>query len=736
MFTLVRFGTILSALFALSALSGCASTVAPEAEVHYFAPIPVGEIGAHDLEPVVPRSAAELLTAANDAFAQANRAQERGDQDEAYRSYTLMMELLLESDLDPTVFYNLRQEFAKILSSSTMVASNTNRTQPRAWNEDVVELAKRSELEFPNPLNDRVLAEIESIRSVYPANFQAGLNRSGKYLSYIQAEMDKAGLPTDLVWLAMVESQFTPRINSRAGAGGMWQFMRSTGRRYGLETDYFVDERYDWKEATKASIAYLTELYDIFDQSWPLAISAYNMGEAGLERAIAANGGDRNLWSLIETPPAANRIRRETKKFYPKLLASIIIANSPEKYGFKYEPQPVERTEYATVSGQYYLTQIEEEAGLPKGTLAKLNPQFYRGYTPPGKSVRISVPLATRTKVARAIDRLPELRPSTHIVQSGDTLSGIAALHGVSVRALQTSNNIRSPRRLQIGQRLVVPGTADRSSAGSVATNAQGVGVYTVARGDSLSRIASRHGVSVKDLQAWNNLGRSTRIHVGDRLRVATAQPVQSKAPRGDATVYVVKAGDYPARIAKEHGVALGDFLAWNGLTRTSMIRVGQSLKLYRPASSPSKVAKSESSAASTNRGTHTVRKGENASTIAKKYGVRTSELLAWNGLTTRSILGIGDLLAVRAPDTVARSEDGRERIAAVAPPAVSADRGPAATGLVKVLHIVKRGQNPTTIAQSYGVLLVDLFSWNDWTDPPVLQIGEEVVVMSGNVGD
>ena len=727
MFTLLRFGTVLSALLAFSMISGCASTVSPQADVHQFAPIPVAEIGEADLEPVEPRTASELLAAANEAFAKANAAQERGDQDGAYRQYTLMMELLLESDLDPTVFYDLRSEFSNILSSSTIMASNTNRLQPKPWNEEVVELAIRSEIEFPNPLNDRVLAEIESIRTRYPANFQAGLNRSGKYKSYIQDELEKAGLPADLMWLAMVESQFTPRINSRAGAGGMWQFMKSTGRRYGLQADYFVDERYDWKKATKASIAYLTELYDMFDQSWPLAVSAYNMGEAGLERAIASNGGDRNLWSLIETPPAANRIRRETKKFYPKLLASIIVANNPEKYGFTYNPKPEDRTEVATVPGQYSISQIEQESGLAKGTLAKLNPQFFRGYTPPGKSVTILVPVASRTKVASAIERLPELRPGTHVVQSGDTLSGIAALHKVSVRSLQTSNNIRSPRSLQIGQRLVIPGTVARGSSGVVTASTQARGVYTVRRGDSLSRIASRNRVSVTQLQEWNNLGRSTRIHVGDRLRITASERAQVQTPNGEVTMYTVKAGDYPARIAKRNSVTLTDLLAWNGMNRNSMIRVGQKLKLYGATSPPTKVAK-RSAPVSTNGGTHTVRRGENASTIAKKYRVRTSDILAWNGLTKRSVLGIGDVLVVREPETATVAMN-TVTIGPSLPPAAS-------TEPVKVVHQVRRGQNPSVIAKRYGVTVSDLFEWNGWTNPPVLQIGQEIVVMTGNVGD
>ena len=719
MLPISRYNLSAIAVCLASVIGGCATTGAPESEVHQFSPIPIAEIGAQDLEPVPARSASDLLEAANQAFASANAAQERGDNDEAYRQYTVMMELLLESDLDPTVFYNLRDEFGRILNMSTKLARTYERIQPSAWTQEIVELALRSELEFPNPLNYRVLAEIEAIRAVYPNSFQAGLDRSSKYLPYIQKELRKAGLPEDLVWLAMVESQFTPRINSRVGAGGMWQFMKSTGRRYGLRSDYYVDDRYDWQKSTAAAIAYLSELYEIFDGNWPLAVSAYNKGEGGLERAIASNGGDRNLWSLLETPPAANRIPRETKRFYPKLLASVIVASNPEKYGFKSRSQGEERTEVTTTKGSYSLKQIEREAGLPEGALTRLNPQFIRGYTPPRRSAEITVPINFRTRVAAAIRVIPELRPGTHTVQRGETLSGIASLHRVSARELQSLNNIRSARRLQIGQRLVIPGVAASGARRGVVREAGGRIVYRVARRDSLSLIASRHRVSVNDLQAWNSLGRSTRIHVGDRLYVSAGQPVVTGTPLGEAVEYTVRAGDYPAKIAKNYNVRLRDFLAWNGLNSKSTIRVGQKLKVYNVTTAKATFSEGRRKAPAGVRGTHTVRFGESASVIARKHGISTRELLAWNGMNSRTILQVDNVLYVRDPKsgTGSARSGGEEELG---------DAGP-----VRIVHTVKRGQNPTTIARRYGVKLNDLFVWNRWNKSPVLQIGEEVIVLT-----
>jgi membrane-bound lytic murein transglycosylase D len=510
-----------------------------------------------------------------------------------------------------------------------------------------MELARRSELEYPTPLNDRVLAEIQAIQRTYPKSFQAGLNRSGKYLPYIKAEFEKAGLPEDLVWLAMVESQFTPKINSRVGAGGMWQFMRSTGGRYGLSSNTYIDERYDWQKSTQAAIIYLKELYDMFG-SWPLAVSAYNMGEGGLERAIASNGGDRNLWRLIETPPAANRIRRETKKFYAKLLASSIVAQNPERYGFTRKPMPEERTTTIQVKGAYALDRIDEQVGLTPGTIASLNPQLIRRITPPMSSITLRVPADMRTQVASAIEGMEELQPSTHIVAKGETLSGIASMHRVSLRSLQDVNHIRTPRSLQIGQRLVIPGRMASNSAGSGATTADGDGrkVYTVARGDSLSRISSKFGTSVGQLQRWNGLGRSTQIHVGDRLFVnaSTTRTAESEEVIEDVatlspadSIYVVRKGDSAYTIAKKHGVSTQSLLEWNGLTKRSILHVGDVLKIRN----------SDMVVASSRPSFHVVTRGQNPSTIAKRYGLKLNDLYKLNKWNRDPVLQVGQKIVV-----------------------------------------------------------------------------------------
>ena len=685
-------------------LGGCQTTrtVEPDLvdgkEVYQFDPIPVPVIGAQDLSISAPEDPTKLLDEALVAFELANKAQEEGDTDVAFQQYTQMMELLLESDLDPSVFYSLRNEFNQILGESTRLAklNNTTTTPPPVVDEAEV-LAIRSELDYPNPLNDRVLAEIYHIQKSYPKGFQAGLNRSARYLPHIRAEFKKAGLPEDLVWLAMVESQFTPRINSRVGAGGMWQFMPSTGSRFNLQRDHYIDERYDWKKSTQASIQYLSKLYEMFD-SWPLAVSSYNVGEGAIERAIALNGGQRDLWGLLDTGAASKRIPRETKKFYPKLLASALIANNPEKYGFTPSTEAAEQTETVKVSSAYMLEDIEKAAGIASGTLGKLNTHFRYNYSPPNRTANLYVPVGTAARVRSALPKLSQLRPDTHVVRRGETLSGIASMYQTTANELMRINNIKSARRLQVSQRLVIPGRLG-SRGGASATVSGNRKVYVVRKGDSLSGIASRYGTTISKLQQWNVMGRNTRIHVGDRIYVSkpssntiSSKSSTSSAGTGTLVIYTVRSGDTLGKIATKQGVSLKNLLMWNKLTNRSTIRPGDKLKLYKGRAT-------SSSAGATK--THTVKRGENPGTISKKYGIRTSDLLRWNNLKSSSIVHVGDVLHVQNPGTSGTT----------------------------ITHTVKRGENPGSIARKYKVSTQSFYAANGWTKNPVLQIGQKVKI-------
>lgn len=697
---------------------GC-QTTGGEAKVHKFDPLVEARVGAEDLEPVDPQSIEELLEEADAAFARANEAQEKGDYESALRNYNYMLELIIQADLDPAVYYNLRTEFGQILDTTVQQARLYERGRIREWTEeDYRRFAGVSDLPMPTPLPKRVLDEIDKIQNVYPKNFQNGLNRSVQYLPYVRAEFAKAGLPQDLVWLAMVESQFHPRATSRVGAGGMWQFMRTSGRRFDLRVDSEVDERYNWQKATRASAEYLQYLYTYFGD-WALAASAYNRGEGGIERDIARGGGERNWWRLIETPSAASHIPTETKEFYAKLLASIIVAKNPEKYGFKVEPYtPVPYTKIA-VNGPYRLSDLDKALGLRSGALADLNPDLVNKRTPSRGTFELTIPAEKQSIFASAIENVGQHSGTTyastssgvHVVRRGDTLSEIASRYGTSVKTLMAANKIKSATRIRVGQRITVPGAAGSSS---VATSG---GTYTVRKGDTLSEIAGKQRVKIADLQRWNNMGSSTQLRVGQRLHTgdpgsAAETTVTASTRGGEAIIHTVAAGEYPAKIANRYGVKTNDLLSWNKLSTRSTIRVGQKLKVYAPQSSSdaATVVASAPTATSTTV-KHKVARGESASVIASKYGVKTNDFLAWNGLTKRSVLKVGETYIIKKS-----GGDDKVRVA-------SNSEAP------KTVHTVSRGESAWTIAQKYRVDMDDLFSWNGWTKAPTLRIGSKVNV-------
>jgi len=773
----------------VATLAGCATTSSTD---HQFDPIPVAEVQSEDLAPVTPRAVADVLREAQENFEAANNAQESGDKEAALKYYTRMLELLSEANFDPAVFYNLRSEFKRILENSEEHAKLFDQFTPELRPGDVADRVS-GDIGIEFPLSDRILAEIEEIQTLYPRNFQAGLDRSYKYLPYIRAELAKAGLPLDIAWLAMVESQFSPKVVSRAGAAGMWQFMRGTGARYGLRIDRYVDERFNWKKSTLAAARYLRDLNERFDKKWPLAVTAYNMGEGGMERAIAAAGGQTNLWQLLESSAGSRRMQRESQRFYPKFVASILVANSPEKFGFKSNPQRPEKTVPVKVKGSYSLAALDKACGLPEGTLRSLNCELVRGVTPPSGEFELAVPPEASARLVTALHKIPKERErtyastggATHTVRRGETLSGIADKYGVSMRSIMEANNLRSSHFLLQGKRLVIPGTG-----GSYAPS--GSGVYTVKRGDTLYDIARANNVSIKEILDLNNK-RSTRIRPGDKLVLSPFS--QSSDGNVSTVTHVVKAGDNPAKIAQKYNVDLDDFLAWNKLSRSSTIHIGQKLTVRQPAA-PEKVsaekvsaekeivlAKAESDRPETAPAVtaakkpesaakeivHVVAKGETPGGIAEKYNVGLSALLRCNNLSKRSVIHIGQKLKVpaggSAPAGQPQPQPAKEIVHTVAKgdtPGGIADKygvglsaflkynnltsksmirpgqklkipaGAAAQAASKAepkFHVVAKGDNPSTIADRYHVRLTDLFKWNEWPKRVVLQIGEKVQV-------
>lgn len=309
--------------------------------------------------------------------------------------------------------------------------------------------------DIPIVVNDRVSTWID-----YFANgsgrkhYSRYLSRSTRFVPTQLRILKEVGVPRDLIFLSMIESGFNTHAYSSAAASGLWQFIRSTGRLYGLESDYWVDERRDPEKATLAAAQHLKDLYGEFGD-WYLAFAAYNAGSGKVRRAIAGTGSN-NFWTLA----SSSYLRQETKDYVPKLLAAAIIAKSPEKYGFEDVIfQDAIATEKVTISTPTDVEVIAECAGVDTDLIRLVNPELIRNMTPPDRpNYQVNVPRGTKGTFEKKYARLSpseRLKNVQYVARNGDTLREVAAENGTSVSALMTANPDLT-NRLRSGQTVLI----------------------------------------------------------------------------------------------------------------------------------------------------------------------------------------------------------------------------------------------------------------------------------------
>ena len=328
------------------------------------------------------------------------------------------------------------------------------------WQKDIDQAMQqppgRRKIHFSIPAveNDRVRYFVNYFTGKFRGFFERALSRSGRYIPMMAAILQEEGLPQDLVYLCLIESGFSPRAVSKAKAVGPWQFIRSTGLRYGLKINGWVDERRDPIKSTRAAAAYLKDLHLQFGE-WFLAAAAYNAGERKVEKAINRSRTD-DFWRLSQM----TYLKKETRNYIPKFIAAALIASMPEKYGFgdiAYEP-PIEYDE-VTIERPMRLEQIAKLARTTVKAIKELNPALLRNITPPNKDgFSLRLPARSGNAFAQAYGLLPEsAKPKviTHKVKKGETLLAIAKHYGQRVTQLMDLNGLRS-RQVRVGQDLIV----------------------------------------------------------------------------------------------------------------------------------------------------------------------------------------------------------------------------------------------------------------------------------------
>jgi membrane-bound lytic murein transglycosylase D len=397
--------------------------------------------------------------------------------------------------------------------------------------------------DIPIPLNSRVLAYIALYQGRLRDFIEEGLRRSGRYLPMIQSVFRAEGLPLDLAYVPLIESAFKPNALSRAKARGVWQFMAGTATLNGLRRDWYFDERSDPEKSTQAAAKYLRTLADKFDGDWHLALASYNGGPGRVERAMARTGAD-DFWALA----ARSRVLpRETREYVPMVLAAMIVAKNPAQYGFHIEPERPPAYETVMLTRPVDLHRIAEWAGTTTDEIRALNPELRRWTTPVKvASYELRVPAGTAEPVAAHVAAADALALdlvslSWYTVRKGDTLTSVARRLGVTRTDLAEANYVRTTARLSVGQKLIVPRDAT-------------LAVARAARPAAPSSAA----------------------------RTAASRPAPAAASTADRAkvLYRVKRGDTLFSIARQHQTTVAALKDWNNLA-TNLIKVGQRLTIY-----------------------------------------------------------------------------------------------------------------------------------------------------------
>lgn len=494
---------------------------------------------------------------------------QKGELDQALEALDKAYSLVLEADTNQDSKLIQQKEDLRFLISKRILEIYASRNIVVNGNHD----------EIPMEMNSHIEAEIKSFTTGYEKDtFRLAYQRSGQFRPYILKALKEAGLPEELSWLPLIESNYKVKALSRARALGLWQFIPSTGYKFGLKRTSYIDERIDFVKSTNAAIAYLKELHSIFGD-WSTVLAAYNCGEGRVLSVIRTQNVNYldNFWDLYQ------RLPRETARYVPRFFATLHIVKNAEKYGLDDitmdQPLAFEEVE---IKRQAHLKDIAANIGCELDMLKELNPEL-RYYILPPETYRLRVPEGTSDQLLASLDSLPTstLPQRTYVyhrVRRGETLGTIARHYHTSVRSIMRANNMRRSHFIRAGKHLKIPARGTVAKRPQRSVSADFSGVHTVRKGDSLWILANRYGTTVQNIVALNNLN-SSALYIGQKLKIPGYKP----EPLPDAeqlTAYYVKRGDSPYTIAQRHNMPLGRFLKINRLTPRSKIYPGQKLYL------------------------------------------------------------------------------------------------------------------------------------------------------------
>lgn len=502
---------------------------------------------------------------------------------------------------------------------------------------------------IPLTLNEFVQRALDFLTQERGRRFvQRWLERSGRYFPMMYRIIREEQMPEELVYLSMIESGLNPFAVSRAGAVGLWQFIRSTGELYNLRVTPWIDERRDPEKSTRAALRHLRDLYTELGD-WHLALAAYNCGIQAVRRALLqAQRSD----SSAASPDSLRRLSfwdirdylpRETRNYVPLYIATTLIGLNPRAYGFEpdqlaYEPEYTYDVYELTEATN--LSVLARCLNISVDSLRQLNPELLTLSTPPDVvPYRLKIPVGSRQQLAQCLSSLtPEEKQPwiVHTVGRRETLAQIAARYGVSIADIRRLNHIG--RHLRAGMKLRIPVTPGLAAAPQLPPpptvtdsaplpnpSKPTLRYHRVQRGETLSDIAELYGVSVAQLKAWNKL-RSNHLHPGQRLRIYLSAP--------SYVLHKVRPGETAHSIALRYGVSVEQLRRWNPKSfRGQHLLAGTTLRIYTGSAS---AASAESTQRTTR--TYTVRAGDTLFSIARRFGVSVEELRQHNNLDSDHI--------------------------------------------------------------------------------------------------
>ncbi|HEX9424142.1 MAG TPA: transglycosylase SLT domain-containing protein [Pyrinomonadaceae bacterium] len=550
-----------------------------------YAQVPAGGSSARDIPTAVQQSeeqVSKVINAAEDHFRKGKLNLEDNKRDQARDEFDKAVDSILESGLDVRANQRLQGFYLELVERiyreevplgrspvqtnvTELVAQNATSGAAAQQKSEPPQIGFREQKFEPSPLDELsklVLTDDEknvsqadvlaleqakqNVNFAFTINpliqqyinyyqgrgrstMESGLRRSGQFMRMARQIFKEEGVPVDITWLGQVESAWKPKAVSWAAASGLWQFVPSTGRQFGLRQTAWIDERNSFEQATRASAKYLKSLAARYNGNWELAMAAYNTGAGNVDRGIS-RAGTANFWAIYPY------IAQETRNYVPNILATILIAKNPEKYSFKgIRPESPMGYDVVQVANATNLQLVAEATDTSIDSIRNLNPELRRDVTPRGEAYNVRVPGGKGKQFYALLKRIPaERRDSARVISvvPGEDLQNVANRTGVSLAQLQAMN---SGVDLKSTNKLVVPNsnvrlTLYRRKPGTTEPAASVLTKIRARKGDTIARIAAARNLDANEVARLNGVTPEVELHAGQEIRLpATAAAAPSR---------------------------------------------------------------------------------------------------------------------------------------------------------------------------------------------------------------